>query len=1172
MLRRIIIAAISLSIIVAFYVLYTMLFSVPAVEQAKQTAEALPPIPKVATMPAVSSDRLQEALMRREGEKLWFDRRDSNQERLLYQFASDHWWWISEHELDLKNPALRVFLKDGKILHVAAQTGRIEVQQVQRKNIEVQRGKLSGEVHIWIDLSNDPERSDPELRSEDIIHVWLDEVDFDLEKGLITSDSEIVVESDVVELLGKNIRITWDQTTNQLKELTIDEGKKLTLPMRAGFFPQAGSSAPADPSAPGLAARWRAMAKSPGAAPIETVSKESNTPAASAPQSQPTTSTAPARGKPRPFILTFERDVHVSQYQRTEAGGSKLASTLAADTLNVLFDMRSMGEQNGDRKSGKERKPKQRKEDADRVEIVWGGQLKMVPETLEEPISTDSAQATQPAPRPTTRQTQTASSTQPTELQVRRFHVVAEGRAVRFEQIGEFDVVCNRMTYKGESKQLELVGLEEPVTIHERSNITIVGTKLFYDHQDGSGTARGEGPGYMQQRSEPEPERAGTPEAISNVAGLINKQTTQSSAREMTIRWEKSFQVDFGTYRRYGHGGDERYIRRAQFQGAAKMTRPSTSEELGAERREGEHLEAEQIVLDVLPPEPGEKDWKIAKKMQRLRANDKVLMSSADQQITCDDLAVDFAPGSEGQVPRVAEAHGRVTVQEEQRRIEADHLLAELRERKITAEANHKLSGSEGSEKSIVKLAANNKPDESKVKIVLSRVDAQGNVHIVDQVQKLDAECDKLRCAFDPESTSQTMEWCELEGPAEGWAVARVGDRFVKGGKITFDAKTEQAKVPGPGELQFVSDQDIDGQQRNEAVPILIGWSDSMTLQGREINHGEFKGQVKVQGKNTTLDCSRLLVDFEAGEQKTEQSPRLKGFVSLSRWFKSKPADQARVELPAKRLIGFQALPDEGKEIKMVYRVEEAGKLVSETEILGRTLVGDLATSRLNIPGSGILLIKDYSVPASQKEKGTNTSMAPLRDPFGTKLKGGGPSVTGFSWQTGLTYFLNTRIAILDGRVLMRHVEGESVLALLKNPSEDPSKKSSPPEDPSKKSSDRRVELDCQSLEVKFLRGAIGSSRSTPGGGELESLRAMGAVYLRDGPQSIIAKEVRYDREDDIILIYGSQTEPARVFYLESVETGRLGRVEGPLIILDRRQEQIRGVKGSTISIDYYEK
>jgi len=1161
MLRRIIIAAISLSIIVAFYVLYTMLFSVPVAEQAKNPAEALPPIPKVATMPAVPSDRLQQALMRREGEKLWFDRRDSKQERLLYQFASDHWWWISEHELDLENPALRVFLKDGKILHVTAQTGRIEVQQVQRKDIEVQRGKLSGEVHIWIDLSNDPERSDPELRSEDIVHIRLDKVAFDLEKGVLTSDSEIVVESDVVELLGKNIRITWDQTTNQLNELTIDKGEKLILPMRAGFFPQAGSSAPADPSAPGLLTRWRAMAKLPGAAPIEAVSKETETPpAVSAPQSQPTTSTAPARGKPRPFILTFERDVHVSQYQRTEAGGSKLASTLAADTLNVLFDMRSMGEQNGDRKSGKDRKPKQRKEDADRVEIVWGGQLKMVPETLEEPLSTDSARATQSAARPTTRPTQTASSTQPTELQARRFHVIATGRAVRFAQIGEFDVVCNRMTYKGESKQLELVGLDEPVTIHERSNITIVGTKLFYDHQDGSGTARGEGPGYMQQRSEPE--HVGTPEAISKVAGLINRPTTQSSAREMTVRWEESFQVDFGTYRRYGHGSDERYIRRAQFQGAAKMTRPPTSEGLGTERREGEHLEAEQIVLDVLPPEPGEKDWKLAKKMQRLRANDKVLMSSADQEITCDDLAVDFAPGSEGQVPRVAEAKGRVKVRENQRHIEADHLLAELRERKVTAAANRKLSGSEGSEKSIVKVAANNKPAESKVKTALSRVDAQGNVHIVDQVQKLDAECDKLRCAFDPESTSQAMEWCELEGPAEGWAVARVGDRFIKGRKITFDVKTEQAKVPGPGELQFVSDQDIDGQQRNETVPILISWTDSMALQGRETNHGEFKGQVKVKGKNTTLDCSRLLVDFEAGEQKTEQSPRLKGFVSLSRWFKSKPADQARVELPAKRLIGFQALPDEGKEIEMVYRLEKDGKLASETRIVGQELVGDMAASCLKIPGSGVLLIKDYSVPTSQEEKGTNTSMAPLRNPFGTKLKSGGPSVTGFSWQTGLTYFLNTRIAILDGRVQMRHVEGESVLALLKNPSEDPSRKSS----------DRRVDLDCQNLEVKFLRGAIGSSKSTPGGGELESLRATGAVYLKDGPQSIIAKEVRYDREDDIILIHGSQTEPARVFYLESAETGRVGRVEGPLLILDRRQEQIRGAKGSTISIDYYEK
>ncbi len=1120
-IRRILLAVVSLAIILAFYMLYTMLFT-PQVAQ-----EAIRPVEQVklpATLPAMklppggklSLSSPEDAVMAGEGEKPYFERYSKN--RLLYQFRSDHWRPIGTGtgRFRLEKPEMRLFLRGGQLLQVSAAEGEIEADKSKSSRLDPKRGELRGKVHIFIDRGTDPKRTAPELRPDDIIHIWLDYVKFDMVRNLIESDSPLKVESEEADLTGQALSIAWNEVTNQIEDITIKRGDKLIL--RQGFDmirPDMPFTKGAAKSESAGKKEFFGISDSGGGKNLGSRMMLSRNPVSKSrlvrpardqeeSPAQPTTSrsvrkrtttqsTQPRLGKS--YDLVFTSAVKINQYD-----GAKLTGKMNCDRLHVIFDIPRGSENKGLGTRPATREAKKPIKDSKRLEITWEGPLQMKPKSL--PYSP-----------------------------LRRFHIVALGQPIQINQMEQGSVRCKSLTYFQETKQLWLDGTtDEPVNVSQGQDRTIVAAHLFYDRK--LGIASGNGPGFMQQRSSSEKPTA-TREAVLSLQGLEG-----GIGQKMMVLWKEGFQLNLGEYEKTDVTGTttKQYLKRAEFRGAARMQRP------------GETMAGELVVLTFVQPTLEEKS---SEKIDTLRAERNVLLQSDQQQINCEQLDVEFGEGNFGRIPKIAKARGKVTAREKRRVIAADVLTARMEDKQIPAAAKSPNPQNPGPEK-----------PKLKTRVVLRDVDASGNVTIRDPAQSVNIDAQKMHAILDPEGT---IRWCYLEGTEKKWAQADLKDYGIAGRQVTMDLTTEQIDVPGPGEVALVNRGDIlSGNETSKGNKIYINWSDSMKMTGGKKNQGTFLGQAKVRSDRTTMYCDRMLVDFENLEPK-EKAPakeaKAKGWT-ISKLVGGRDKESSiQMPISRKRPTYIQAFAEKGKQITVQYLVKEAQRVLSRTTLWGDTLTLDLAAGRLNMPGPGIFFLEDYRLPGEGKARAkapkasASAAVPELKDPFGADIQSNGPSQTRFEWRTGLTYLLDTRTAIFDGRVWMRHVAGGDILAqqtgnlTIKE-----------------KASTRMADLTCENLKVEFLRGGFGFTGETKSGAsELKSVLATGSVHLQDKPRSVLAQRLMYNRMDNMIAVYGTDLDPAHL-YEENEETGQYSTWEGPLIIWDRTRNEIRAPKAAIIT------
>ncbi|MFA5863409.1 MAG: hypothetical protein WC975_01840 [Phycisphaerae bacterium] len=1102
MIRRILLAVISLVIILACYMLYTTLFAPPVVDEQVQPEEHIKIPARARTTVPVKPMNLsspEDVMMGGAGEKPKFERYSRN--RLLYQFQSDHWKPVGSGtgRFSLDKPELRLFLRGGQLLHVSAAEGEIETEQSKTAKMDPRRGELRGKVHIFIDRGTDPNRSAPELRPADVLHIWLDKVKFDLVQNIIESDSPIKVESDEVELVGQALTITWDALTNQIEEITIKRGEKLVLrqgfdmispdmPFSQGkkkegkgnnFFGVGGTAASRDLGSRMLLSRGT-VAKSDIIFPRK--KQQEPTTASTAPsvtkhKKSTTQSTQPRISKS--YDLVFTSDVKIFQYD-----GRQLTGKMNCDSLHVLFDLPHGSEDNGLTTRPAKKNRETVKDDNKRLEIFWEGPLQMLPANL--PYSA-----------------------------VRRFHIVALGQPIQIDQAQQGTVRCKKMTYFQESKQLWLDGTtDEPVNVSQGADRTIVAAHLLYDRK--LGIVSGKGPGFMQQQQSSSTKPASEPQG-----DMLSLGDLQSGRQKMMVLWKEGFKLNFGEFEKVdattGQKSVKQYIKRAEFKGSARMQRP------------GEIMAGDEVVLNFLTP--GTNDTS-NEKISTFHAERNVTLQSDSQQINCDWLDVEFGDGTFGWIPKLAKAKGHVMAKENRRVIEADVLVAIMEDKKVLPTTMAKRHDREG-----VNIS------KSKTRIVLREVDASGNVTIRDPDQPMSVDSQKMHAILDPDGA---IRWCYLEGTDRNWAKAVLKDYALSGEKVTMDMMTEQIDVPGPGELQFVNRQDIEGSKTSKPVPIAISWADSMKMTGGTKNQGTFLGDTKVRSNQTTLYCARMLVDFANTDLPENPSAKPAGNTSTDRFWifsrllgKSTGEIKPSVQLPIarKRPTYIQAFADTGKQIIIQYLVKEAAKPLSRTTLWGNELTLDLAANRMNIPGPGKFFIEDYRLPGHgspkpDKKASGGANVPELKDPFGGDIQSAGPSQTAFTWQTGLTYLLDTRTAIFDGSVRMLHVAGA-------------------------KTANRQSTLTCENLKAEFLRGGFGFTDQASGASELKSVVATGAVNLQDKPRSVIAQRLMYNRADNMIAVYGSEKEPAYL-YEENDQTGQYSMWTGPWIMWDRSTNEIR--------------
>jgi len=1116
LIKRIMLAFISLAIILAFYFLYAVLFAPPTIQRQTGKVERMK-IP--ARRPAASSSNPidirnpEEALLAGEGDKPYFERYVRG--HLLYQFWSDHWKPSgTPGRFTLSKPELRLFMRGGQILQVSATEGEIEVNQSKASRPEPKRGELRGKVHIFIDRATDPKRSAPELRPEDILHIWMDRVKFDLVRNVIESDSPVTLESEEASMTGEALSICWNEVTNLIEDITIKRGEKLVLRQGIDFAnpdmpfgkgarkgqPAATDFGPGDAKGASASAVGSRMMLS-----RHTVSHSEFVRAR--PATRPTTQPASAPGllrrksvastqpkSSKSYDLVFTSAVRIHQYD-----GKNQTGQMTCDRLHILFDVSSSTDSKADgTRKPTTQKAKQKSKDDKRLEIFWEGPLQVKPANM--PYSP-----------------------------VQRFHVIALGQPVKIDQAGQGAVQCKKLTYFQETKQLWLDGTtDDPVRVTQDQDRTIVAAHLFYDRK--LGIASGTGPGFMQQRSAPKK----TPEQMASLTSLAG----DAAGQKMTVLWKEGFSLSFGEYERKDTTGisTRQYLKRAEFRGEAKM------------QRSAEVMAGDLVKLTFL--RPGTEETSAGEQISSLHAERNVLLQSDQQRINCDNLDVEFGDGNFGRIPRLAKATGHVTARERKRVISADALTATLEDRQVLPTTN--------AAKPMETAAGISEKPKSKTRIVLKEIDANGNVSIDDPDQPMSIRSDKMHAILNPDGQ---LKWCYLEGTPTHWATANMKDNAISGEKITMDMTTEQVDVPCPGELQFVNRQDIEGSRLTKPTKIAINWAGSMKLMGGKTNQGTFLGNASARSDRTTLFCERMVVDFEDNQQ-VEKAPTETGksmFWIFPRLIGQKTTESsATVQLPVtrKRPRYIQAFPQAGKRISIIYVDREGGRVTARRTLWGDELSLDFATQKLTIPGAGTLFLEDYRLPKKAVTAAKTDENIVMTDPFGSETESSGPSQTRFAWRTGLTYLLDTQTAIFDGAVTMLHASGGNILA-----------EQGIAKETTEKVPPRVATLTCENLKVEFMRGALGlgdqPDRTAAAG--LRSVLATGAVNLQDKPRSILAHRLMYNQADKTIAVYGNDQDPAYL-YEENDETGQSTVYTGPWIMWDRAKNEIHAPDVSIIS------
>lgn len=282
-------------------------------------------------------------------------------------------------------------------------------------------------------------------------------------------------------------------------------------------------------------------------------------------------------------------------------------------------------------------------------------------------------------------------------------------------------------------------------------------------------------------------------------------------------------------------------------------------------------------------------------------------------------------------------------------------------------------------------------------------------------------------------------------------AIVGQGDSLITGGIVLLDNVRRRARVDGPGSFEH---------QSPDGVSVVAKWNDGMRFD-------DLAGSVECEGDAEVTATDALEVN-------TLRSKRV--VLAL------KPGgtvDQQETESDIdRRLIRATAhgTADEKATVESrVYAADRPDRVERLTYLEGATLIADNERGVFEAPGTGVLLLLDRRAAGESSQ-----------DP-GLPIGEVGPGLTRFSFAGGMQLERATGVAVMDRTVRVRH-------------------KSLATQD--------IIELDCERLTAQLseLDGVEGSAGSEIQG-ELRSVQASGAVYLKMNQRELIADRLAYDAE-----------------------------------------------------------
>ncbi len=1072
------------------------------------------------------------------------------------RFRARTWEPLGETEFHMEEPEIELLMPGGQITHIRSDRGNVIVQKSEKGNYDPKRGRLEGNVRIFIDRTTkkwrdaSPERRGPEQHPEQLIHVWLDEVSFDLDLARLASEGPLRVQSVEANIEGTGLVLRWNEVDNRIEELEIARGKVMELRRGGGLvdFAMPGTereskkqrsakgerrTLPPGPRAAmgSFGLRAPTQASQPASAGIGLLA---NQPAAvDLVGKHVSRRSSPRNAEPEPSAQSADRgglddlkklrkdriDTYVAEFEGgvvvEQRRGPKVSGQLQADELSLTFEFSSKH-----REAAKEQPTtRPRPDGADKgaadetkLRLTWTGKMVM---------------------RPAQRTAEEATG--------ERLDVIATGEAVRLvDEQGE--AVCRKLEYHNETQKVWLHGTDErPVRISAGKTRSMTGRMIFLDRNQG--IAEIDGPGSMMDIRQ-------AVTAIEVPRGPARPEVPKSERVE--IRWRRGVWLVFDVARlrqKDPKTGEVRvrsreYVKSAVFEGAAEMVQADQS------------IRADRV--EMLFGRPRSRT-SLADNIEKVNATGNVRLTHDQDLVECQKLLVEMTIDRDGRnVPKVAHAFGKVLAKQRDRQIEAeDHLEVRfaavkkapepLDMRKARAAARAR-----GLDPDKIDWRAVEAKRQPRTVLRITGLQAFGNVKAVDPDQGLDLKSDVLQCEL---SDGQNIDRATVVGTEHQTAKVKLQDYLIRGRRIEIDLPAQQASVPGRGNLEFLSRRDLDGKELSEPVPVSVSWAGQMTLTG-EYNVGIFRGDVHAVSRSSNLDCQELRIDFAPvpRHERVAQAgtPRARG---PDLWIFGPLVSAGRAELPPdvfrdrfnKRPIHITA---RGEAVALRSAYDKRGaRLVSRMRIAGPQITVDLKSEAMNVEGRGDLLIEDYRLPTRRGRQAGAARRA------GDSLLGGfersGPSQTLFTWSNAMSFFVGQNLAYFDRMVHMTHHAGSAMvlareiadamnvdvknLAAMKQ---------------------RRATLDCDNLLVRFRadpRVPAGKENADVPATDLSELEARGRVILADSGKTLIGERVTYSHESGLITVLGSGRADARILD----EHGRQFMWTGPELIWNRNNDQV---------------
>ena len=385
-------------------------------------------------------------------------------------------------------------------------------------------------------------------------------------------------------------------------------------------------------------------------------------------------------------------------------------------------------------------------------------------------------------------------------------------------------IECHRFVYKDETRQIELYGtVDDPASVWSEDFGELAAIEMALDPS--SGNARAKGPGRLLSYRSP---------TLPGREPVSDEQAKASPTVAFDVRFSNEVTAAFG-----------------------------------------------QTSVSRMDPQTGENTQATHQVLTQASFDGDVSMIHGDEQISCNRIDLNFAVDPNGrQYPERIVATENVVAAKGERQISAkdrmivDIQLIEAQQTPFDLLKARQVAIDKGRNPDEVDWESVRKEHEAKKRYrpTLKRIQASGAVDVHDPQQQLALTAETLDCDFD---SAQKIRAGSLTASREEEAFIGLGGFSVAAqNTISFNAETQEVRVPAPGRMTFPTNQDLSGRTLEDPILVSVNWDDRMEYSGAE-NAAVFYGKVHAEGADSSFDSGeRLRVEFTdkpADSQESEE-------------------------------------------------------------------------------------------------------------------------------------------------------------------------------------------------------------------------------------------------------------------------------------------------------------